>query len=373
MILHASFGSGHEVAAKALHHAFQQRYPDVAVSVVDALDPVKGDREWLTSAATFFSITVFSGIYDRLWHSGECKSLYERLCRTNLLQSHIVGAVRAWKPDLVVCTHSLPASILALWQAEAANPIPIFAVATDYEVSHYWPMQAITQFVVPSILSAQKLAARGMEAESILPYGIPLRPEFRPTVDAIADDAAAKDPAERDARSILVIAGGGRAASYAPLQPKILEMWHYLNQMAVIPHRWRFVVGNNSKLQAHLGDTNAHPDKLQVFGYVQNLPRLMRRAQIVVAKPGGLIIAETLAMGKPLVCPLHSIGQERANVGFLLSTGTGVLSEDPAETVEIVNALLADDQERARYQQRAAQWGKPDAAEQITRHLVGLL
>ena len=375
LIFHASIGSGHEVAAKALRCAIRQHYPDVAVLVVDALFPVKGRNEWLTSLGSSITMNFLPGLYDRVWRTGEFQRAYQRICRLPCFQSHIGEAVRSWQPDLVVCTHSLPASVLAWWQKDHPHPIPTIAVATDYQVHPYWPFEDITQFIVPSELTKQKLAAEGVAAETIFPYGIPLRSEIGQSEDASGNGAGngAANGSDEGAKSVLVVAGGSRAATYGSLQPKITGIWHYLNQMPSLPYRWTFVVGNNDKLKEDLQRTNLHPDQLRVHGFVPDLPKLMQTAQIVVAKPGGLITAETLALGKPLVCLVSGSGQERANVGFLLSTGTGILSEDPAEAVEIVNALLADDQERASYQQRAAQWGRPNATEQITEHLVGLL
>jgi len=369
LIFYASVGSKNEVAAKSLHVSLQQHYPEVSVAVVNVLDPVKRNDEWVTSYASFLTWVAFPDLDDRFWRSGDFQKAYQRICQLGLFQSHVGEAVQSWQPDLVVCTHALPASVLALWQADHANPIPIIAVATDYQVHPYWPVADIAQFIVPSVLTKQNLVATGMgmEAERIFPYGFPLRSEFGPSGDAATDAATGDD------RSALVIAGGSRAATYASLRPKIVAMWQHLNQMPVIPQRWTFVVGNNNNLEADLHGANRHPDRLRVYGFVPDLPNLMRQAQVVVAKPGGLIIAETLAMGKPLVCLVSGSGQERANLSFLLATGAGISSEDPQEATDLVNSLLDDGLWRQNMHQRAAQWGKPDATRQITQHLADLI
>lgn len=368
LIFYASIGSGHEVAAKALHHSLRQHRPDIAVLTVDALFPVKkralGEGEWISSLASFLASVIFPGLYDQVWNSGEFQELYQRVCRMDLFQSHIQEAVHSWKPDLVVCTHSLPASVLVHWQKYHADPIPIIAVATDYEVHPYWPKNDVTQFIVPSHPSKEKLAATGVDERVIFPFGIPLRPDFHPKEHA--------DPMERE-KFALVLAGGSRSAAYASLRPKILAMWEHLNQMPSVAHRWDFVVGKNSRLESYLRQTNQHPDQLRVYGYVRDLPRLMRRADLVIAKPGGLTTAEALALGKPLVCLVSGIGQERANLNFLLATGAGMASDDPQEAVSLINSLLDDDPWRQSLHQRAAQWGRPDASRQIAHHLINLL
>jgi UDP-N-acetylglucosamine:LPS N-acetylglucosamine transferase len=66
----------------------------------------------------------------------------------------------------------------------------------------------------------------------------------------------------------------------------------------------------------------------------------IRAADIVVGKPGGVTVAETLACGRPLFATRSLGGQEGFNVHFLERHGVGALVKDH-ELFERVQWMLA--------------------------------
>ena len=66
---------------------------------------------------------------------------------------------------------------------------------------------------------------------------------------------------------------------------------------------------------------------------------MMRAADVLVGKAGGLTVSEALAVGLPLIIYNPVPGQELYNVDFLVNYGAGLLARDEDDVVEKVRFL----------------------------------
>ncbi len=101
------------------------------------------------------------------------------------------------------------------------------------------------------------------------------------------------------------------------------------------------VAGGDDALYASLGSSDWHVPA-NVFNFVDDMPSLMRAADFVIAKAGGLIVTETLASGLPLLFIDMIPGQETGNADFAVRGGAAEIAHDPADALEIVYHWLAD-------------------------------
>ena len=100
-----------------------------------------------------------------------------------------------------------------------------------------------------------------------------------------------------------------------------------------------------------------------MYGFGENLPTMMRAADCVLCKAGGLIVTEALACGLPLLLVDVLPGQETGNAAHVVASGTGQRCDGAIEALETLchwldrgGALLA---ERTR---NARRLGRPRAA-----------
>ncbi|MFO0702410.1 MAG: glycosyltransferase [Candidatus Andersenbacteria bacterium] len=79
--------------------------------------------------------------------------------------------------------------------------------------------------------------------------------------------------------------------------------------------------GRNPALVARMREVlqkDADPAQTRhVFGWIDNMHELLAVTDVLVAKPGGLTLAEALARGVPMLAFRPIPGQEDANVAFL--------------------------------------------------------
>ncbi len=90
-----------------------------------------------------------------------------------------------------------------------------------------------------------------------------------------------------------------------------------------------------------------------------------------MTKPGGLTSAECLAVGLPMVVISPIPGQEERNADFLLERGAALKAYDAAGLEFRVRALLDDRERLARMRRAALAVGRPHAARDVLRRVLG--
>jgi 1,2-diacylglycerol 3-beta-galactosyltransferase len=110
-----------------------------------------------------------------------------------------------------------------------------------------------------------------------------------------------------------------------------------------------------------------------IYNFVKNMPTLMRAADAVICKAGGLIVTESLAAGLPLLLTDVIPGQETGNANYVVNGGAGELIEEPLQALEAMAHWLSNDaqllKERAA---NAVKLGRPRAAYDIVEQAWAL-
>jgi len=269
----------------------------------------------------------------------------------------LLAAVAEAGADTVVCTHFLPAELLA----DAGGGVlgrRVWMQVTDFGIHQYWVQPGMTGYCVASDHTARALAARGVDPGRIHVTGIPIMPAFaqRLSREECAREIGA-DPARPTA---LVVAG---AAGISQLKEPVRRLAEAAPELQIIA-----VAGRNRRLRAALQQlARRHPGRIFPTGYTTTIERLMAASDLAITKPGGLIISECLALGLPLVLISPIPGQEEHNADFLSESGAAIRADDPGSLPAQVRALLDDRARLEAMRERAVALGRPHAASDVLR------
>jgi UDP-N-acetylglucosamine:LPS N-acetylglucosamine transferase len=130
--------------------------------------------------------------------------------------------------------------------------------------------------------------------------------------------------------------------------------------------------GRNQSAQVTLAALAAQfPARVRVCDWTDRMDLHVSAADVIVGKPGGITVAETLACGRPLFATRSLGGQEGFNVRFLERHGVGALVPD-AELRDRVEGLLSQRRERSDMQARARSLGRRDGAARIAEMVLDL-
>jgi processive 1,2-diacylglycerol beta-glucosyltransferase len=296
---------------------------------------------------------------DRAAHDGWTNRLRRWVERRD--SAPLLARIAALRPDIIVCTHFMPAELLSRQIAAGQLACPVWIQVTDFDLHRMWVHPHIAGYFAPSDEVAFRMRRQGIAAEAIHVTGIPVMPAFaRPPGRAACARALGIDPART---TLLLMGGGAGLGGLSTVAQRLLDL----------PGNVQLIVlaGNNAaELQALHALAAQHPGRLVAQGYTNQVERLMACADLAITKPGGSTVAECLAMGLPLLVNATLPGQEEHNANFLLEQGAALKACDLATLEYRVRYLLAHPSKLAEMAARAAALGRPHAATQVIETLL---
>jgi processive 1,2-diacylglycerol beta-glucosyltransferase len=363
VVAYASIGSGHRIAAEALHAELQNRGPDVPSELVNVLDFASRRISGNLLTRSFTGSTA--GMYDRLWSSEWAGRAGRSISQPilGMMLSAFGDYLLEARPDAVICTHSMAATIAARLVKRGAADFKTVNVTTDYGVHGYWPREGVSLFCVANEGSVETLRARGFTPDAIALTGVPVRAQFRLDYDREAARKHFDLPIER--RLILALAGSTMPGPYEHFKEALAVSLPALaslpdTSLAIVCGRDESFAEEIRSRAAGFGTTNVH-----VFGFVDHMAPLMASADLALAKPGGAVCAECLATGVPLVLVGPAVGQERANAEALAGAGAALYSKDPRTIAEYTRNVIVKPARLESLRASAGKLARPFAAVDI--------
>lgn len=355
LILSASVGTGHNIAAVALEEAFRD-HAHVEVMTQDVLAMTNDAYAKLYTDTYQMVAKRMPWLLGWVYDLNDAPFTNEQPLRKlwDMLNAQpVVRFLKDYQPDLCICTHFTPAGIVAQLMATDQLDTSLSVVTTDYDFQGMWLSQTFNRYFVAREESKARLQDLGVAAERITVSGIPVRSIFGERVDREAVFARYElDPA----LPLLVVSAG--AVGGGPAVDIVLELMNMQRQVQCI-----VICGTNERLLRDVeAVTMERASMFRVLGYTDDMPNLIRAATLFVGKPGGLTSSECMAAGTPMVIVTPVPGQEERNADYLLEEGAAVRCND-LETIDYkIDQLLADPQRLGRMQTRARAIGKPEAA-----------
>jgi len=214
------------------------------------------------------------------------------------------------------------------------------------------------------------LERRGHPSGSIAVTGIPVRIQFTAEYDRNAAREHFGLPPDRPV--VLAVAGSTMPGPYQHFKESLAVSLPAIASMprvtvAVVTGRDDEFAEELKTRSAGFGTTNVH-----VLGYVEHMAPLMAASDVALAKPGGLVCAECIDMGLPLVLVGPAAGQERANVTALVSAGVALFAEDPRMLAEFTRKAAAHPKRLARMRLTAETLSRPLAAADVATRALAL-
>jgi processive 1,2-diacylglycerol beta-glucosyltransferase len=374
LLLSASAGAGHIRAAQAIEKAFAEVGDETGerreVQHLDILNYTNKVFRHFYSKAYIDLVNKMPEVpgwfYDKL--DKPWKNERRRLALDKLNTRPLVKLLRQYHPDLIVCTHFLPAEIVSWLKAKERLSSRQVIIVTDFDVHAMWLVHHYEHYFVALEEARVYLEALGIKPEKITVSGIPIDPVFARTKDK--QEMRAKHGLAADRTTILLSAGGFGVGSVDALIAALMPLKHRAQVVAIC--------GRNEELKTRL-DRQASRLKadatvlVKPFGYTQEMDELMTASDIVVGKPGGLTTCEALAKGLVFAIVNPIPGQEERNSDHLLEAGVGIRCNNLPTMAYKLDQLLGDPARFERMKASSRKMGRPNAAKEIVRQLTTLL
>jgi len=362
LIFYTNFGCGHKQAAFALRECFVQLCEMSEVKCKDALFflPVwqKALYRWIYNSL----IDYFPGLWDIIY----CKTNQTSLSIPKMLyrllawnyHKQFINFVNSNKPDLIIATHCIPLEFLSFYAFPPS--LPIIGVITDFSIHQLWLKPFVSFYTVANKQLIHSLKLNGISQKKIIVTGIPVSTSFLKHKEKQTLIAKHK---LQDKFTVLVMGGG---EGKGPLVKIVRDLKTSPLDLQIV-----VVTGKNKKLYQKLLPISS--PSLKILGFVDYIDELMEIADIVISKPGGITIAETMIKGKPIFLFNSIQGQESENMKFIINQGIGIPWEGVSSFLDKIAYWQKNPDAIKRFKEEILKLSKPDASSKIVELAAKIL
>ncbi len=369
LILSASAGAGHVRAAQAVEKAFLQLNAAREVRNIDTLEYTNKLFQKLYSKAYIELVNkapdVLGWLYDQL--DKPWKNERRRLAFDKLNTRPFVKMLKQYQPEIVVCTHFLPAEIISWLRAKKRLDTRQAIVITDFDVHAMWLCHYYEQYFVAMDETAVHLEQLGIPHDKITVSGIAIDPIFAECKDS--RDMRRKYGLDPSLPTILLSAGGFGVGPVEQVLQSLVKM-RTRTQVVAICGRNEDLKKRMHKFSANLGpDCNV---RIIPIGFTTEIDEFMSASDLMLGKPGGLTTSEAMAKGLPFVIINPIRGQEERNSDHLLEEGVAIRCNNLPVLACKIDNLLSDPVQLNNMRANAKRLGRPRSACEIVEKLLSL-
>lgn len=361
LIFTASTGGGHKRAAAAIAEKIKQLSPETTVNVVDALKSIGKAYNKTVCSGYHFMATKTPKFYGKCYKITDRKTLmFKGVMKSNTMMSNkLLKIIDKYSPDVIIICHPFVTTMISKLRAQGKTNVKAISLLTDYDSHRTYFVPNIDAYVVAEPNMAKKLQEDyGIAKEKIYPYGIPIFDRFY-NPEVTKEEIFKRERLNPELPTVLLMAG-----SFG-----VTGVLKFYEQLARVKYKAQFIVitGHNPKLYEHLLKLEEKLDsfnKTKLLYFVDNVEDYMHISDLIVTKPGGLTVTESLACNLPLAIYSAFPGQELDNAEFLVSQNAAILLEKDHGADQITE-LLRSPEKLNEMKENCKRLSIPDSAENI--------
>ena len=360
LIFTASTGGGHKRAAAALEAKIKSLSPDTEVKVVDAMKAIGKVYDKTICGGYHFMATKIPKVYGKCYKITDRKNLmYQAVMRSNTMMSNkLLETINDFLPDIVIICHPFVTTMISKLRRQGKIDVKAISIITDYDAHRTYIVPQIEAYVLAEPQMAKKLIDEyGVDESIIYPLGIPIFDSFTQPFDK--EEICKREGLDPNVPTVLLMAGSFGVTSVLEFYKSLAEKGKNL-QFIVI-------TGRNIKLFGHLEkmiDEMGMQDNTKLLYFVKNVQDYMHISDLIVTKPGGLTVTESLACGLPMAIYSAFPGQERDNADFLVKQNAAVLLDKKNGADQIIEPLNSPET-LAEMKKKCSELSISDSAEKI--------
>ena len=360
LIITGSFGNGHIQVTNSLVEELKNNYPDIEVIESDVYLEAHPNITPILKKLYLTSFTYFRDIYGLVYHSG---SKYPEISTYRYYSlKYLVNLVEDERPDLILLTFPVPA--MAVLTKDFKINRPVATVITDYSMHKSWLTPSSQRYYVATEELKQQLVDLDCDESIVKVTGIPIKAKFEEETDR--KQWLEKFNLDSNKKTILMVAGAfGVLKNFDKMIAKILE--EDLNGQIVV------VCGKNEELKSDLEEKFGENKEVCILGYTTDMKEWMSVATVLITKPGGITVTESLASKVPLILYKPTPGQEKENAIYFNEKNMALIAENTEELLDRLIYLLNNENKLLEIKHAMEKNYKPSSAKNICQDLEELL
>ena len=360
LIFTASTGGGHKRAAAAIKAKINDVSPQTNVTVIDGMKAIGKVYNKAVTKGYHIMATKTPEFYGKMYRlTDEKKPVAKAIMKSNEMYANkLLESIEEYDPDIIIICHPFITNMVSYLKEKGKLDVKAISLITDYDSHRTYISPYIEAFVLAEPQMAKKLLEEYKVPKSkIYPLGIPTFDSF--AKNETREELCKRERLDPEIPTALLMAGSFGVTGVLDFYEQLAQTGENI-QMIVI-------TGRNIKLFDHFDKKIQELDSsrnTKLLYFVDNVEDYMHIADLIVTKPGGLTVTESIACHLPMAIYSAYPGQEEDNVDFLLNQNAAVLIDKKNGAKQIIE-LLNSPEKLNEMRENCKKLALPNAAEDI--------
>ena len=342
LVFYAMYGGGHLSAARSITQYIEKNYSDVEVQMVDCMKYVNKPIEKITTALYKGFAKRAPWAWKKVYYNSQ-KGLLGKISNgiNKMMAKKLAKLFNEFKPDIVISAHPFSSQMTTILKKKGITNCILATVMTDFVPHEQWLVNKEYNdyiFVSNEKMKNKIVDTLGVNKDKIFVTGIPVSERF---IENFNNEKIYNDLDLHDNMQTVLFFGGGQYGLGKNKTVAILKILAQKENLQIIA-----VAGKNEKMQnafKNVVDEYNRQDTIKILSFTDKVPELMHISDLVITKPGGLTVSESLISELPILLVNPIPGQEEENEEFLEDSGCAIWIRKDSNPEEIINSVLNDE------------------------------
>ena len=344
LILYAAYGGGHFSAAKSLKEYIDNNFNDVETNIVDCVKYINKALDKITTGAYKQMAKKAPWAWKKVYYQSEKGALSKISNSSNrLMAKKLIHLFEEEKPDLVISTHPFGTQMTGYLKRKHKYNCKLATILTDFAPHDQWLVESEYGdyfFVSHDGMKKSLIQDFKIDSSKIFVTGIPLSNRF--LQDFNNEEIYNSFDLKPNKKTILFFGGGEFGLGKNRTVEILKALTNHLDQYQIVA-----ISGKNPKMNTafkELASELSDSSSLKIYDFINSVPEIMHISNLVVTKPGGLTVTESLASELPILIINPIPGQEEENAEFLEQSGAAIwLRPNDSPELVVENLLNSED------------------------------
>ncbi|MDR0914508.1 MAG: galactosyldiacylglycerol synthase [Oscillospiraceae bacterium] len=417
LILTAATGGGHKRTGAALKEAIQANNPTAYVNVMDALEACGERFNKTVTGGYHYMATKVPKIYGQAYKMADNETpLNSFMDKINSQMSiKLLPAIVAQMPDVIVSCHPFVTKMLGTLKGKGYIIQPVISIITDFAGHRAYIDEHIDKYVVANDdMIAEMVVKYKVPQQKVFSLGIPIFPEFYEKPDK--NKVLAQLGFSPELPTLLIMAGSFGVTDILAIYENLCEcetefqiivitgknqklynafeklLNREIKEFDIAPEDEAESKKQSNKVAEQIKGTfkdttdkikesfkdgiselpfvhytrttnKSKPTKLLYF--INNVQDYMHCADLIVTKPGGLTVSESLAAALPMAIFRAIPGQESDNADYLVRHGMAVILSKGHSGARMIESLLSSPEQLEQMRRNCQTFFKQQSAKNV--------
>lgn len=333
LILTADFGSGHKSVSKAIKNYISDMDSSITIGIVDMYKVIRPRLH--KYIYRFFKILIkyAAPIYNYDYYKKNNNDKFGKLHSCFKSSSRrLARYLEDVQPSIIISTFPTCSAYVAKYKKDHNKDVPLITCITDIVKGSEWINNECDMYLVATESVRESIIRRGIDGNSVITTGIPIRREF---LQPRNKEELRKDYGIGDKDFVVLMMGGGLG-----LIPKEVSFYKWIASNERI--KLYIITGNNKKLYDKISRYNSYHN-INILKYTDKIADLMSVSNLLITKPGGITLFETISSRLPFIIYKPVLGQELENCKYIEEKELGYVVNDEKELVDKISVIMDQD------------------------------